>query len=91
MMKPKGASENETGMLEYLEDIIGTGRYKKPITQLKASVESLAEKRIEKLNRLNLISKELEQLKGPMEDAVEFLNMENRAAHFKNFQYQKAM
>ena len=27
-MKSKGANENETGMLEYLEDIIGTGRYK---------------------------------------------------------------
>lgn len=28
MMKSKGANENETGMLEYLEDIIGTNRYK---------------------------------------------------------------
>lgn len=27
MMKPKGASEHETGLLEYLEDIIGTDKY----------------------------------------------------------------
>lgn len=28
MMKCKGQNEHETGMLEYLEDIIGTSRYK---------------------------------------------------------------
>lgn len=28
MMKCKGENENESGMLEYLEDIIGTSRYK---------------------------------------------------------------
>lgn len=28
MMKPKGQTEHESGMLEYLEDIIGTSRYK---------------------------------------------------------------
>jgi hypothetical protein len=28
MMKPKGQTEHDTGMLEYLEDIIGTSRYK---------------------------------------------------------------
>ena len=28
MMKPKAQSEHDTGMLEYLEDIIGTSRYK---------------------------------------------------------------
>lgn len=27
MMKPKGQSEHETGLLEYLEDIIGTDKY----------------------------------------------------------------
>lgn len=28
MMKPKALTEHESGMLEYLEDIIGTSRYK---------------------------------------------------------------
>lgn len=28
MMKPKAQNEHESGMLEYLEDIIGTSRYK---------------------------------------------------------------
>lgn len=28
MMKPKAQTEHDTGMLEYLEDIIGTSRFK---------------------------------------------------------------
>lgn len=28
MMKPKAQNEHDSGMLEYLEDIIGTRRYK---------------------------------------------------------------
>lgn len=28
MMKPKSANGHETGMLEYLEDIVGTSRFK---------------------------------------------------------------
>lgn len=27
MMKPKGQTEHETGLLEYLEDIVGTDKY----------------------------------------------------------------
>lgn len=27
MMKPKAQTEHETGLLEYLEDIIGTDKY----------------------------------------------------------------
>ncbi|KPI97761.1 Structural maintenance of chromosomes protein 4 [Papilio xuthus] len=38
MMKPKGHSEHESGMLEYLEDIIGTSRYK-AISFLAADLE----------------------------------------------------
>ena len=34
MMKPKGASEHEAGLLEYLEDIVGTDKY---IPQLEES------------------------------------------------------
>jgi structural maintenance of chromosome 4 len=34
MMKPKGQTEHEGGLLEYLEDIIGTDKY---IPQLEES------------------------------------------------------
>ncbi len=35
MMKPKAEDKNETGLLEYLEDIIGTDQYKQPIEEAK--------------------------------------------------------
>ena len=53
MMKPKAQSEHEEGMLEYLEDIIGSSRFKEPIEQLANEVENLNEARGEKvLNKL---------------------------------------
>jgi structural maintenance of chromosome 4 len=33
MMKPKGEDKNDTGLLEYLEDIIGTDQYVQPIEE----------------------------------------------------------
>ncbi|CAH1155594.1 unnamed protein product [Phaedon cochleariae] len=89
MMKCKGENENETGMLEYLEDIIGTSRYKKPLIQVNERVEILAEQRTEKLNRLQLVENELNELKGPMEEAVGFLKTENTVVNNRNFLYQR--
>ncbi|XP_030750331.1 structural maintenance of chromosomes protein 4 [Sitophilus oryzae] len=91
MMKCKGEKEGESGMLEYLEDIIGTTRYKKPLEQINERVDMLSEKRTEKLNRLRLVENELEQLKEPMEEAVGFLKTENKIVQNKNFLFQKAI
>lgn len=49
MMKPKGQNEHDEGMLEYLEDIIGSGRLKEPIQLLCRRVEILNEQRGEKV------------------------------------------
>ena len=49
MMKPKAPNEHEDGMLEFLEDIIGSSRFKDPITQLAQRVEDLNELRGEKV------------------------------------------
>ena len=107
MMKSKGANDNETGMLEYLEDIIGTNRYKvglwgrclflfcvffyiqKPLVELNDRIENLSVLRTEKLNRLMLIEKKLDELKGPMDEAIVFLKTENTIATCKNFLYQR--
>jgi chromosome segregation ATPase len=48
-MKPKAASEHEEGLLEYLEDIIGTSGYKEPIEQALAAMEAYNEERGEKV------------------------------------------
>lgn len=49
MMKPKGQTEHDDGMLEYLEDIIGSYRLKEPILTLARRVELLNEQRGEKV------------------------------------------
>lgn len=49
MMKPKAPNESEDGMLEFLEDIIGSSRYQQPITLLAKRVEELNELRCEKV------------------------------------------
>ena len=48
-MKPKAPNEHEDGILEYLEDIIGTNVYKEPIEELGRKVEELNEARGEKV------------------------------------------
>jgi chromosome segregation ATPase len=57
-MKAKAQSEHEDGLLEYLEDIIGTTRYKQPIEEASAEVEVLNEQRQEKMNRLRVVERE---------------------------------
>ena len=49
MMKPKALTEHDEGMLEFLEDIVGSSRFKVPIEQLAKRVEELNEFRAEKV------------------------------------------
>lgn len=49
LMKPKAVTEHDEGMLEFLEDIIGTSQYKEPIEELGKKVEELHERRGEKV------------------------------------------
>lgn len=83
MMKPKTLNDNETGMLEFLEDIIGTVRFKKPLEKLFEKIELLTEGRIEKMNRLRIVEKEKAALQEPMQDAVNYLRMENNITKIK--------
>lgn len=77
MMKPKAQNENDTGMLEFLEDIIGTVRYKEPLEKLSNKIELLSEHRVEKLNRLKIVEKEKAALEEPMQEAIQYLQLEN--------------
>lgn len=58
---------------------------------LEERVEQLTEQRMEKLNRVRLSQKSLDELRGPMLAAVEHLKMENSVAEIKNILYQKYM
>nr|XP_003476636.2 structural maintenance of chromosomes protein 4 [Cavia porcellus] len=84
MMKPKGQTEHDEGMLEYLEDIIGCGRLNEPIKVLCRRVEILNEHRGEKLNRVKMVEKEKDALEGEKNIAIEFLTLENEIFKKKN-------
>ncbi|XP_013190981.1 structural maintenance of chromosomes protein 4 [Amyelois transitella] len=89
MMKPKAQTEHESGMLEYLEDIIGTSRYKEPIEKLSVRVEEYTEMRKEKLNRVRLVEQEKQKLEQPMREAVEQMNLTNTTLRTRNMLLQK--
>ncbi|XP_055545678.1 structural maintenance of chromosomes protein 4 [Wyeomyia smithii] len=89
MMKPKALTEADCGLLEYLEDIVGTTRYKQPLVKINERVESLNEERTEKHNRCKLAEREMKDLEKPMTEAVEYLKLENALTRTKNQQIQK--
>jgi hypothetical protein len=62
LMKPKATNNSEVGMLEYLEDIIGSNKYVEKIEATAKEVEVLNEERTEKLNRVKLVEKERDGL-----------------------------
>ena len=88
-MKPKGANENDDGLLEYLEDIIGTAQYKAPIEETLLEVERLTEERQEKMNRLRIVEKDRKSLESKKKEAEDYLRLVNNLIRAKSrlFQY----
>jgi structural maintenance of chromosome 4 len=87
-MKPKAANEHEDGLLEYLEDIIGTSKYKKPIEESAGEVESLNEVCVEKSARVQHVEKEKNGLEDKKNKAVSFIQHENELAQKQSALYQ---
>jgi uncharacterized membrane protein YgaE (UPF0421/DUF939 family) len=76
-MKPKGTNEHDEGLLEYLEDIIGTSGYKEPIEQALTDMDALTETRQERLNRLKVVERDKNTLEQQKKEAEEFLRLKN--------------
>ena len=89
LLKPKGHGHGEHGMLEYLEDLIGSSRYKTHIEQVQERLNDLDEIRSEKLNRVKLVEKEVLDLEKPKNEAIEYLKLQNKINHAKNKGYQR--
>ncbi|KAG9294199.1 hypothetical protein G9A89_021558 [Geosiphon pyriformis] len=87
-MKPKAQSEHDEGLLEYLEDIIGTSKYKLPIEEASDQLEKLNDERSEKLNRVKIVEKEKQSLEGKKAEAEAFLRDENILTSKKSTLYQ---
>eukprot|EP01094_Clydonella_sp_ATCC50884_P020685 TRINITY_DN4347_c0_g2_i1.p1 TRINITY_DN4347_c0_g2~~TRINITY_DN4347_c0_g2_i1.p1 ORF type:complete len:1334 (+),score=421.86 TRINITY_DN4347_c0_g2_i1:39-4004(+) len=76
LMKPKGATEHEDGLLEYIEDIIGSSRYIKDIDAAYAAIEESNEEYAQKLNRCKTVLKEKDGLEGAKREAEQYLSAE---------------
>jgi structural maintenance of chromosome 4 len=87
-MKPKAPSEHEDGLLEYLEDIIGTAKYKEPIDEAMIEVERLHEDRQIKLNRLRLVEKEKAALEERKKEAEDYLRLKNELVKARSREIQ---
>nr|WJN25099.1 condensin complex subunit [Pseudozyma flocculosa] len=76
-MPPRAKNEHEEGLLEYLEDIIGTSCFKTPIEEQAKLVDEANEKRAEKLGRLKIVQKEKDALEARKREAERFLRAQN--------------
>lgn len=72
-MKPKALNPNDTGLLEYLEEIIGSCVHVEEIEKLAKLLEDVNEKRIEQTNRVKASLTELSSLDHERKIALEFL------------------
>lgn len=87
-MKPKAANEHDDGLLEYLEDIIGTSKYKTPIEEAAAEVETLNEICLEKSGRVQHVEKEKNSLEDKKNKALAYIRDENELAMKQSALYQ---
>lgn len=90
-MKAKGKDENDDGLLEYLEDIIGTSKYKQPIEDSAQQVETLNEVCLEKSTRVQHVEKERNSLEDKKNGALIFIKDENELAYKQATLYQVHM
>ncbi|CAM9703744.1 unnamed protein product [Chrysoparadoxa australica] len=88
MMKPKGEGPHDEGLLEYLEDIIGSNRYVESTEAVAKEVDELNSTRSEKLNRLKAAEKEKANLEGAKMEAEAFLAKDRESRVLKNVLYQ---
>ena len=87
-MKPKAAGEHDDGLLEYLEDIIGTSKYKTPIEESATEVETLNEVCLEKSGRVQHVEKEKNALEDKKNKALAYIKDENELAMKQAALYQ---
>mmetsp|Transcript_10602 Transcript_10602/g.19885 ORF Transcript_10602/g.19885 Transcript_10602/m.19885 type:complete len:1329 (-) Transcript_10602:23-4009(-) len=74
LMKPKAPNAHEDGLLEYLEDIIGSNKYVEEIESSSKVVEELSQVRSEKLASVKIVEKEKDSLEDGKNTAEAYLN-----------------
>lgn len=87
-MKPKSNDPNDPGLLEFLEDIIGTSRFKEEIDQIEADYDRVADTKKEKWERMKYSETELKKLDEVKDEAIQFVRREKEMYQFKNTLFQ---
>ncbi|KAI9474622.1 Structural maintenance of chromosomes protein 4 [Coemansia sp. RSA 990] len=90
-MKAMGQSDGEVGLLEYLEDIIGTAMYKSQIEEARKQVDELNSARSERLHRVKIVEREKSGLEDKKDEALEFVKAENDLAQKKSRLFQRRL
>jgi structural maintenance of chromosome 4 len=88
MMPPIGRNGNDDGLLEYLEDIIGSQKFVAATTTAAEQVERLSEMRLEKLHRVQNVEREKESLVSAKIEAESLLSKDRMIRHQQNILYQ---
>lgn len=88
MMKPRGADENKGGLLEYLEEIIGSDVYISEIQAFEHALEEISEELVSKKVYLQEATKAVEDLAEPMKEAKVYLKQHQQLFQLKNIKFQ---
>jgi structural maintenance of chromosome 4 len=88
MMPPKGKTESDEGLLEYLEDIIGSSKFVEATNEAAQKVDTLSELRQEKLNRVKAVEREKDNLESAKQEAEALLAKEREIRRKQSILYQ---
>lgn len=91
LMKPKADGDGDDGLLEYLEDIIGTSQYKEKIKETEGQLEELKTEVGEKRGRMELSERDLDQLDSRRKDIAFYMKHHNIGAVGRSSIYQIEM
>ena len=84
LMKPKATRENEIGLLEYLEDIIGSHIYKKKIEEIELVYDSSMKVKREKIELVKISEKDLASLEDSKRIAIKYVKKEKQIFQLTN-------
>jgi len=88
MMPPRGKNPGDTGLLEYLEEIIGSSQFVERTDTAEAQIEALTTQRQEKLQRCKATQGELEALQGAKQEAMALLQKQREIQRKHNIVFQ---
>ncbi|KAG5502486.1 hypothetical protein JIQ42_05365 [Leishmania sp. Namibia] len=78
LMKPKAEKEGEEGLLEYLDDLIGTSEFVGRISDMTAAAETAQLARLEALDRERKLKAEREALDEAKNSTLSFVTKDNQ-------------